>query len=259
MVYVGYIVLYACTALTVIFLLAVAFHFYRTRVRVYLYFAVVFSSGLVAYALKIAAYRVVDSMFDTGPDQMIPDAELTRASSLSTRLSDASYIFELFSDLVFHLGILSLFGTWLVSMQASLPYGKRTDATAIIYSGSIVFGFTASTMIFETLLPGTWPTVPWFTIALCLEYAILVLLLIFIVWLLVGLIRSSALHRSKKNQLWILAALVVFSPPLQSFPVVMSAVIWLIPCVLVVWPGALVGFDKAPDAEYQHEAFAEKV
>jgi len=259
MVYEGRIILYACTALTVIFLLAALLHFYRTRARVYLYFAAVFLSGLVAYALQMAAVGVADSLNWSSPGSHSKDPEFTRVFNLSNQLSNAGFYVELFSELLFHLSVLSLFGAWLSSMQTSLPSRKRTIATVVMRIGYFVFTFATLEIFFVFVFPSTWLNFPWIDIALCLEYAMLVLLLVVIVWLLVGLTRSSALHRSKKNQLWILVVLVVFSPPSMSFPVVMNAVIWIIPRILVVWPGALVGFDKAPDAGYQHEVYVTKV
>jgi len=259
MIYEGRIILYVCTALTVIFLLAVAFHFYRTRARVYLYFAAVFLTCLVSYALQMAAEGVADSFDWPASGNLSEDAEYVRVSRLSDRLSTAGFYVELFSELFFHLSVLSLLGAWLSSMQTSLPSRKRTIATVVVRIGYFVFTFATLEIFFAFVFSNAWLDVPWIDIALYLEYAMLVLLLIIIVWLLVGLIRSSALHRSKKNQLWILVVLVAFSPPTMSFSMAISAIIWLIPRVLVVWPGALVGFDKAPDAGYQHEVYVTKV
>jgi len=260
MIYEGRIILYVSTALTAIFLLAMLLHFYRTRARVYIYFAVVFLIGLVSCALQIAADRVSDDAFNGSPsNQSGSNAEFTKTSRLLKQLFDTSYVFGLFSQLLFQLGVLVQLHAWLLSMQMSLPSENRTVATVVVRIGYSVVSFATTEEICNILFSNTWSNDPLITIALYLEYAIIVLLLVIIVWLLVGLIRSSALHRSKKNQLWILMVLIAFSPPLQSFPMIISSVIWLIPRVLVVWPGVLVGFDKAPDAGYQHEVTVTKV
>jgi len=188
------------------------------------------------------------------------DHWISDATNQVSGVTTAGFISFVVAELVSHFGVLSLLGAWLSSMRTSLPSGKHRAASIAVKVAYVLFVKVAIAEIALYLLSFSMDKpIYWSTYVYIFSGVVQALLLAIIVWLLAGLTESIVMPRSKKKQLYILVALVLVSPTFFPIWYYLGIVIWFLRCVIIVWPGALVGFDKAPDTGYHYEHDAAKV
>jgi len=158
-----------------------------------------------------------------------------------------AFIFASLGELAAALGILSLLGSWFLSMQTVLRV-KAASGLSVVKFLRILFILWASlSVLFLVLGLFISPTMLlWFFLATVALSLTEVFLFVYVIWILVDSNFSNESLRTKKRQLWLIFALVLLTPVLTLIIPYVGLVVWFIRCLIIVWPKALSGFEQPP-------------
>jgi len=261
--------LYCAAAVQAVFLIATLANYVRTRARPYIFFALSFlcAIGTILMVLLlvlnfestmsklggITSSNTSGNGFDSFQQQ---SKAFTDATLALVPFEIGAFIFTSLGELAADLGILSLLGSWFLSMQTVLS-AKAASGLRVVKFLRILFILWASLAVLFLVLG--WlvdlTMLLWVFIASIALTLTEVFLFAYVIWILVDSNLSIESLRTKKNQLWLIFALVLLTPVLALVIRYLGLIFWLIRCIIIVWPKALSGFEQPPvNFEYQPQA-----
>jgi len=259
------IILYVITALTLVTLVVTLIYYARTKALPYLHFAIAFFFVLASYGLLIA----LELTFASSLDKFTIDVSTSFSSTLIAKFDPSvalsrpmmllalAYMLASAGFLAFELATLWLLGSWLASMQAYVTPNKFAHGMSMVRMLCVVIplcNFAEVALMLLSFYVDSTLIIGYVT-AVLFYSAVVIYMLAVVIWLALDVRTAPARAVSdKQKQIMIIVGLVFFHSGFYAaydpgWRLVVSTA-WLIQCLLVVWPGALVGYNVVPLGGY---------